>query len=101
MSNARRWDGESPPIFMWMINAVIFKGEDGKKHLLSIERMKNDNISISTKDACGEVILTYRNPVCIAGFILGRYCEYPICIVFVMSLYGKKFITIEKTTELC
>ncbi len=82
MSNARRWDGESPPIFMWMINAVIFKGEDGKQHLLSIERMKNDNISISTKDVCGEVILTYRNPVCIAGFIW----EGIVSILFVLHL---------------
>ena len=61
---------------------AFLKEEDGKKQLLSIERMENDNILISTKDACGEVILTYRNPVCIAGFIW----EGIVSILFVLHL---------------
>lgn len=36
---------------------------------LTVKQTENDNILISTEGRCGEVTLTYRDPVCTMGFV--------------------------------
>lgn len=58
--------------------------KDGTKRPLSIERTENDNILISTQGGCGEVTLTYHDPVCTMGFVW----EAVVSLVFVALLAG-------------
>lgn len=58
--------------------------ENGTEHLLYIEELDNGNILVNTQDRCGEVTLTYRNPVCTMGFV----GEGIVSLVFVGFLAG-------------
>lgn len=58
--------------------------KDGTKRPLSIERTENDNILISTQGGCGEVTLTYHDPVCTMGFVW----EAVVSLGFVALLAG-------------
>ncbi len=74
---------------------------DGTEHLLSIERLENDNIVISTQDKCGQVTLTYHNPVCTAGFVWEGLVSFIFVVLLIWFYVTKISIPIEKTTELC
>lgn len=80
---------------------AFLTGEDGKQHPLSIERLENDNILISTKNGCGEVILTYHDFVCTAGFVWEGIVSIAYVWLMICLYIGKNCTTIEKTTELC
>lgn len=58
--------------------------KDGTKRPLSIVQTENDNILISTQGGCGEVTLTYHDPVCTMGFVW----EAVVSLGFVALLAG-------------
>lgn len=64
---------------------------DGTKHLLSIECLENENILIPTQDKCGQVTLTYHNPVCNAGFVWEGMVSLAF-VVLLAWLHVKKFL---------
>lgn len=74
---------------------------DGTKHLLSIECLENENILIPTQDKCGQVTLTYHNPVCNAGFVWEGMVSLAFVVLLAWLHVKKISITIEKTTEIC
>lgn len=91
-----RAGGEYTLSFIYDRHLQAFLTEkDGTKHPLSIERLENDNILISTQGGCGTVTLTYHDPICTMGFIWEAVTSL-FFVVFLVRLCGGDVLPIRE-----
>lgn len=95
-----RTAGEYTLSFAWDRHLEAFLAEqDGSVKPLTVQQTENGNILISTEGRSGDVTLTWRNPVCTAGFVWEGIVSFAF-IALLVCLWREKIGELGSCKEL-